>query len=180
MSYLGLDVGTSGCKAVVFDKNGNTLASAYRAYGVDSPHEGWAEQDAKLVGEECFASMAEAAGQVADDPVRALAISSQGEAFAPVDRAGTPLATTLLNLSIEGLACRARQVDLTEIEAGPALGIEFEPQGADGSFHLFGRIVSVTPGGTLESVVIGIAFFQDEGWKASRVGLQAALVTAHW
>ena len=96
------------------------------------------------------------------------------------DRAATPLATTLLNLSIEGLACRARQVDLTEIEAGPALGIEFEPQGADGSFHLFGRIVSVTPGGTLESVVIGIAFVQDEGWKASRVGLQAALVTAHW
>jgi sugar (pentulose or hexulose) kinase len=30
MSYLGLDIGTTGCKAAVFDAEGRSLAFAYR------------------------------------------------------------------------------------------------------------------------------------------------------
>ena len=30
MSYLGLDIGTSGCKAVVFNEAGKEISSAYR------------------------------------------------------------------------------------------------------------------------------------------------------
>ena len=32
MSTMGLDIGTSGCKAVVFDAAGRQLASAYQEY----------------------------------------------------------------------------------------------------------------------------------------------------
>ena len=34
MNNMGIDIGTSGCKAVVFDQNGNQLASAGREYNV--------------------------------------------------------------------------------------------------------------------------------------------------
>ena len=42
MSYLGLDIGTTGCKAAVFDQEGRMLALAYREYPLLSPQPGWA------------------------------------------------------------------------------------------------------------------------------------------
>jgi len=45
MAYLGLDIGTTRCKAGIFDSDGQLLVSASREYGYSSPHPGWAEQD---------------------------------------------------------------------------------------------------------------------------------------
>lgn len=46
MNYLlGIDVGTSGTKTVLFDDAGNTITSATSEYPLHQPHIGWAEQD---------------------------------------------------------------------------------------------------------------------------------------
>jgi xylulokinase len=46
MAYLlGIDIGTSGTKTVLFDELGNTIASALEEYPLYQPHIGWAEQD---------------------------------------------------------------------------------------------------------------------------------------
>ena len=42
---LGVDLGTSGTKTVLFDENGIAAASASREYPMDQPYNGWAEQD---------------------------------------------------------------------------------------------------------------------------------------
>ena len=42
---LGVDIGTSGTKTVLFDEYGTTLASATAEYPLYQPHIGWAEQD---------------------------------------------------------------------------------------------------------------------------------------
>jgi len=42
---LGIDIGTSGTKTVLFDVNGNTVASALEEYPLYQPNLGWAEQD---------------------------------------------------------------------------------------------------------------------------------------
>jgi xylulokinase len=97
MSYLGLDVGTTGCKAVVFDENGRQLASAYREYPVLSPNEGWAEIDSRLVSESCMDVIREAAASCSDDPVRGMGISSQGEAFTPVGPGGEMLGNGMVS-----------------------------------------------------------------------------------
>jgi xylulokinase len=97
MSYLGLDVGTSGCKAVVFDERGEQRALSYREYPVRHSQGSWAELDAEQVSAACKAVVAEAAAAVAGDPVQALAISSQGEAFTPVDAAGRMLAPAMVS-----------------------------------------------------------------------------------
>ena len=45
MYYLGLDIGTSGCKAAVFDLNGECLHVAYSSYSVMQPVHGAMELD---------------------------------------------------------------------------------------------------------------------------------------
>ncbi|MEI6603521.1 MAG: xylulokinase [Clostridia bacterium] len=46
MAYLiGVDIGTSGTKTVLFDEIGNTIASATLEYPLYQPQIGWAEQD---------------------------------------------------------------------------------------------------------------------------------------
>jgi len=45
MNWMGIDVGTSGLKALVVDENGRVIASSLVEYGMDTPKPGWAEQD---------------------------------------------------------------------------------------------------------------------------------------
>ncbi|MEE0954740.1 MAG: xylulokinase [Eubacterium sp.] len=42
---LGIDIGTSSCKAAVFDREGRVIESVSEDYPVYYPHTGWAEQD---------------------------------------------------------------------------------------------------------------------------------------
>ncbi len=97
MSYMGIDIGTTGCKALVFNESGRRLASAYREYPLLSPHEGWAEIDSTRVCEHTAEVIREAAAAAHGDPVRALAISSQGEAFTPVGRGGEFLGNAMVS-----------------------------------------------------------------------------------
>src|SRR6266849_3243224 len=95
MSLLGIEIGTTGCKAIVFRVDGQVLGHAYREYPLIHPREGWAELDPEGV----WTSVSEAVGQAVDragpgDPVRALATSVQGEAVTPVARDGTILANS--------------------------------------------------------------------------------------
>ena len=42
---IGVDLGTSGTKTVLFDTEGRTVASATIEYPMYQPQNGWAEQD---------------------------------------------------------------------------------------------------------------------------------------
>ena len=48
MSLLGIDVGTTGCKAALFSTEGGMLSSAYEEYDVQRPQLGWAELDRRV------------------------------------------------------------------------------------------------------------------------------------
>ncbi len=102
-SYMGIDIGTSGCKAVVFDQNGKQVALAYREYDVLSPQPGWAELDSDEVMEKCFEVIAQAAGQTPPNSVRGLGVSSQGEAFTPIDNNGKALANAMVSFDTRAL-----------------------------------------------------------------------------
>ncbi|UWR85773.1 xylulokinase [Phaeobacter inhibens] len=43
--YLGIDLGTSGLRALMTDAAGKPVASAEAQYDVETPHPGWSEQD---------------------------------------------------------------------------------------------------------------------------------------
>ena len=90
-AYMGVDIGTSGCKAVIFDENGQQISIAYREYSLISKHPGWAELNPEEIIEKCFEVIAEATRMAPDSSVRGLGISSQGEALHPLTNTVTPL-----------------------------------------------------------------------------------------
>lgn len=94
--YLGVDIGTSGCKAAAFDDDGKLAASAYLEYNVRSPKPGWAELDSEEVIGACMTVIARCVAELPSPPV-GLAVSSQGEAFTPVDAAGRPLGPAMVS-----------------------------------------------------------------------------------
>jgi len=96
MNYLGLDIGTSGCKAAVFKQDGTCASSAYQSYSIISPQSGWAELDSNEVIEKCFAVIRQAV-KTASGEVKAMAISSQGEAFTPVGESGKFLGNAMIS-----------------------------------------------------------------------------------
>lgn len=48
MSFLGIDLGTSGLRAILTDASGTPIRKAEAAYSTHSPLPGWSEQDPKL------------------------------------------------------------------------------------------------------------------------------------
>ena len=87
MSLLGIDVGTTGCKAVLFAEDGRALATAYEEYDWARPAPGWAELDAAEVWEKIKRVIRDAVApgrRRGADPMRALSVSSLGEAVVPV------------------------------------------------------------------------------------------------
>lgn len=96
MSLLGIDVGTTGCKAVVFSTVGQVLASAYEEYDIQRPRPGWAQLDAAEVWERVKRTIAQAASATAQDPIEALAVSSLGEAMVPVTADRQVLAPSII------------------------------------------------------------------------------------
>ncbi len=99
-SYMGIDIGTSGCKAVVFDENGEQLSAAYREYDIFLGKEGWAELDTDEVIEKCFQVIRESATTVTPKIVTGIGISSQGEAFTIIDKNGKALCNAFVSSDI--------------------------------------------------------------------------------
>ncbi len=102
MSLLGIDVGTSGCKAAVFSEAGRLLGSAYEEYDPQRPQPGWAELDSSQVWDKIKRTISKTAASALHDPVRALCVSSLGEAVVPVTKDRRILGPSLLNFDVRG------------------------------------------------------------------------------
>ena len=98
--FMGIDIGTSGCKALVFDDNGRQLSKSSRSYEIISQRNGWAELDTDEVISKCFGVIKESALQIKDGIVAGLGISSQGEAFTMIDEVGNPLCNAFVSSDI--------------------------------------------------------------------------------
>lgn len=96
MSLLGLDLGTTGCKATIFNYTGRIIESAYREYPLMTPRPGWVELDPTLVWRKVKDLLKEVASKHRGEPIKALSISSMGEAAVPIDKKGRVLGPSLL------------------------------------------------------------------------------------
>jgi len=94
MNYLlGVDLGTSGTKTVLFDINGQAIASATVEYPMYQPRNGWAEQDADDWWEATKSTVhtvLEKSGVDAKD-VKGLGISGQMHGLVLIDENGNSL-----------------------------------------------------------------------------------------
>jgi len=96
MSLLGIDVGITGCKAIIFNEAGEILASSYREYPLVQPEPGWMELEPARVMDAVRSTVRESVGKAGrGDPVRAVSVSSHAEAITPVSKAGDFLANII-------------------------------------------------------------------------------------
>jgi xylulokinase len=102
MSLLGIDCGTTGCKAGIINAEGRFLALAYREYEIVRPQPDWAEMDSRAVWQKVNEVIAEVAQAARHDPVTALSITSMGEAITPVSAERAILGNCLLMVDARG------------------------------------------------------------------------------
>ena len=88
MSLLGIDVGTTGCKVVAFSLDGEVLSEAYGEYPLIHRRVGFSELDSEGVWIAVLDGIHRVAESTVNDPIEALAVGCQGEAFTPVDAKG--------------------------------------------------------------------------------------------
>ncbi|MFP7571848.1 xylulokinase [Marivita sp. S2033] len=96
--FIGLDLGTSGLKAVLMDDGGNVLASAAASYPNPHPHPGWSEQHPQDWIDACTKVMdrLKAADPSAIGSVRAIGLSGQMHGATLIDEAGKVLRPAVL------------------------------------------------------------------------------------
>lgn len=91
--FIGIDLGTTGIKASIFDAQGTCFGEAYNEYGLITLSPVMIEQDPQTWWEltcQAIRQVLQSSG-VDRKTVRAMAVSSQGISFVLIDRDGNPL-----------------------------------------------------------------------------------------
>ncbi|MBR5262523.1 MAG: xylulokinase [Clostridia bacterium] len=130
MKYvLGIDLGTSATKTVLFDEKGNVVCSASREYPLCQPKNGWAEQepaDWYNAGIETIAEVVKNSG-VAKEDIVSLGISGQMHGLVMLDENGGVLRPSIIwcdqrtAKECDELTEKLTREKLIEITANPAL-----------------------------------------------------------
>ena len=90
MKYLiGIDVGTTGTKTLLFDQEKNIIKRSYYSYKLNSPKPGYAEQNPEEWYKAVINTVLECVEDISEtETVEAISISAQGGAMAAVDVTG--------------------------------------------------------------------------------------------
>lgn len=92
---IGADLGTSGCKAAVYDAEGKEIASSVRTYETFYPQPGFHEQSVDDWWSAVCGAIMDLVAQLGTSAsrIRAIALSGQSLALIPLDARGAPLVT---------------------------------------------------------------------------------------
>jgi xylulokinase len=100
---VGIDVGTTGVKALAVGEDGSVLASAEEEYGLATPRPGWAEQDP----DDWWRAAEAALAAVGADKADGIGLSGQMHGLVALDEAGRVLRPAILwNDQRTGAECR--------------------------------------------------------------------------
>ncbi|WP_460781254.1 FGGY-family carbohydrate kinase [Microbacterium shaanxiense] len=135
MSVIGLDLGTSGVRAVAFSDGGDVRGTASAVLTLRRDGTGRVELEAEEIITAAEDVVRRASQQSAEsgDPVRAIGFSVLGEAVVPIDGAGAPSARVAVSMDTRGAAAA--------VAVGALLGdgrfTEITGQPLHGMFSLF-------------------------------------------
>ena len=93
---IGLDVGTSGARAVLFRDDGFALASVQHDYPLETPHPGWAEQDPERIWDASLQALADVSAQLpAGGAIAGIGLSTVMHSLVVSDGGGRPLSPVI-------------------------------------------------------------------------------------
>ena len=101
---LGLDVGTTGVKAIVFDLDGNIKGYGFREYNIIYEKPCYAEQDSEHVWELTKCAIRDAVSKSGKREIKAISLSAQGDAVIPVNSETRPLHNAILGMDYRSSA----------------------------------------------------------------------------
>jgi gluconokinase len=90
---MGVDIGTTGCRAVIYCPDGTSIANQSTEYRLYTPQAAWAEQDANEIVNSVFQVIRSAMSQsgLQADGLSGICFSSVMHSVIPVDKNGKPL-----------------------------------------------------------------------------------------
>lgn len=94
--FLGVDVGTSGVKAILVSESGDVVASATTPLALSTPQPGWAEQDPEAWWQASIAAIRNVLAARSDAEVAAVGISGQMHSSVFLDGQGDVIRPALL------------------------------------------------------------------------------------
>jgi len=95
--FVGLDVGTSGSRAVLYDTSGQEVATTNYGYPLETPRPGWAEQNPDLIWERIVQTLADLSKLVpAGARIEGLGLSSICHSLLGVDRDNRPVTPSII------------------------------------------------------------------------------------
>jgi xylulokinase len=106
MCLVGVDVGSTGCKAVAVSLDGVVHGYAYREYPTLSPRPGWLECDPHVLWRSVRDVLSEIAPVGKVDPISAIGISTSGDDIILVDGSFNPLCNTPVSMDSRGSELR--------------------------------------------------------------------------
>ncbi len=130
MAYLlGIDIGTSGTKTVLFDEAGKTITSALEEYPLYQPEIGWAEQDPEDWWQACCAGIRKvlAKGGIKPDDISGVGLSGQMHGLVILDADDNVLRRSIIwcdqrtTAECEQITSLVGAKRLIDITANPAL-----------------------------------------------------------
>jgi xylulokinase len=90
--FLGIDIGTSGCRALVVDERGRALESSSAEYPISTPKAGWSEQNP----EDWWNGVQSCLSQLSDLRVDAIGLSGQMHGSVFLDERGEVIRPAIL------------------------------------------------------------------------------------
>jgi xylulokinase len=104
MSLIAIDIGSSRCKGVLFSSSGETLAQCTQSYAPEFPRPSFAEMNPDTFLDAVTTVSRAICGLHRQDTIEAVCLSSHGETLIPVNSAGAPLRSAILNIDTRAIA----------------------------------------------------------------------------
>ena len=124
MSLVGIDVGSTGCKAVAYTDVGKCIAGAYREYKVETSGY-FAELESESVWKGVIECLREITCACENDSIKALSVSAMSDTMTPMSINAKPLMKSIMSFDaramgeIEEVKARINPFQLYEITGMP-------------------------------------------------------------
>lgn len=127
--YIGVDIGTSGTKTVLFSNSGETIASATVEYPLYQPQNGWAEQEPNDWWVATYTSINQVItkSRVSNEEIKGIGLSGQMHGLVMLDGDGKVIRPSIIWCDqrtvkeCEEITAKVGKERLIEVTANPAL-----------------------------------------------------------
>jgi xylulokinase len=123
--FLGVDVGTERCKAILFNEKGESLARAQASYSVEVPRPSWAEQNPEIWWSAIRKTVSTVlrTRRASRGDATCVGVTGQSPVIVPVDKHGKPLMNALIWMDRRAVKETLELAEATGVADDPSMSL---------------------------------------------------------